>query len=77
MRKIIHCDADCFLEMIPDYMGMDYGKVTPICIKGIQELITENETLKDRIKVLEENQLKIIQKLNKLIDPDGWFKNSI
>ena len=70
-------EEDCCLEMIPDYMGMDYGKVTPICIKGIQELITENEKMKNEIFELKENQKKIINKLNSLIDPSGWFQNSI
>ena len=33
--------------------------------------------MKKEILELKENQKKIIQKLNKLINPDGWFKNSI
>jgi len=83
--------VDCECEMKPIYQSLDYGKITPICIKGIQELIKENEeqskvnnnllerieAFKSRIDILEENQKKIIQKLNKLIDPNGWFENSI
>ena len=34
-------DSEC--EMKPIYQSLDYGKITPICIKGIQELIKENE----------------------------------
>jgi len=33
--------------------------------------------IKDIKIYIYENQKKIIQKLNELISPDGWFKNSI
>jgi hypothetical protein len=47
-------------EIKPIYQSLDYGKITPICIKGIQELIIQNEeqqeisnNLLQRIEVLE------------------------
>ena len=74
--KDCNCDEeDKCCELMPDYQGMDYSLLTPICIKGIQELIDENETLKNRINILEENQKKIIQKLNKLLYGENcWFQ---
>jgi hypothetical protein len=60
-----------------DKLAVSKDRLFQLGFAGVRGLIEENETLKDRIKILEENQLKIIQKLNKLIDPDGWFQNSI
>jgi len=50
--------VDCECEMKPIYQSLDYGKITPICIKGIQELIIENENMKvenENMKVENEN----------------------
>jgi hypothetical protein len=60
-----------------DKLGVSKDKLFQLGFAGVRGLIDENETLKDRIKVLEENQKKIIQKLNELINSDGWFQNSI
>ena len=45
--------------------------------KENENMKKENDDLKNRINILEENQKKIIQKLNSIINPDGWFMNSI
>ncbi|MFQ5598900.1 MAG: tail fiber domain-containing protein [Nitrospiria bacterium] len=34
-------------------MGVDYGRVTPVLVSGIQELIAENEALEERLERLE------------------------
>ena len=60
-----------------DKLGVSKDKLFQLGFAGVRGLIEENETLKSRIDILEENQKKIIQKLNELINPDGWFKNSI
>ena len=72
-------------------LGVSKDKLFQLGFAGVNGLIIENENmkvenenmkneileLKTRIHTLEENQKKIIQKLNELISPDGWFKNSI
>jgi hypothetical protein len=60
-----------------DKLAVSKDRLFQLGFTGVRGLIKENETLKDRIKVLEENQKKIINKLNTLIDPSGWFQNSI
>jgi hypothetical protein len=71
--------------------GVNYNCIFSVGLKAIQELSVENENMKKEnenmkkenenmkkeILELKENQQKIIQKLNELISPDGWFKNSI
>ena len=57
-----------------DKLGVSKDKLFQLGFAGVRGLITENETLKSRIDILEENQKKIIQKLNELINSDGWFK---
>ena len=57
-----------------DKLGVSKDKLFQLGFAGVRGLITENETLKNRIDILEENQKKIIQKLNELINSDGWFK---
>ncbi len=44
-------------------MGVDYGRVTPVLVSAIQELIAENESLKQRL----EAQEKTLQQLQTLI----------
>jgi len=43
----------------PKYQTLDYGQLTPICIKGIQELSQENKILQNNIQEL----YKIIKEL--------------
>ena len=71
--------------------GLNYNCIFSVGLKAIQELSVENleqqtalekqgkviEAFKSRIDILEEQNKQIIQKLNELISPDGWFKNSI
>jgi len=35
------------------YQSLDYGKITPICIKGIQELSSKNTELENKVTILE------------------------
>jgi hypothetical protein len=56
-----------------DKLGVSKDKLFQLGFAGVRGLITENETLKSRIDILEEQNKKIIQKLNELISPDGWF----
>jgi hypothetical protein len=60
-----------------DKLGVSKDKLFQLGFAGVRGLITENENMKKEILELKENQKKIIQKLNELISPDGWFKNSI
>ena len=68
-----------------DKLGVSKDKLFQLGFAGVRGLIdenekmkNENETLKNRIDILEENQKKMIQKLNELIYGDNcWFKNSI
>jgi len=67
-----------------DKLGVSKDKLFQLGFAGVRGLIdenekmkNENETLKNRIDILEENQKKMIQKLNELISPDGWFKNTL
>jgi hypothetical protein len=41
-------------EMRPRYQEIDYGKLTPICIKGIQELHTIIKNQQEEINTLKE-----------------------
>ena len=38
---------------IPDYQGMDYGKITPLLTAALQEAITKIETLETKVAALE------------------------
>jgi hypothetical protein len=60
-----------------DKLGVSKDRLFQLGFAGVRGLIDENEKLKSRIDILEENQKKIIQKLNRLIDPNGYFQNSI
>ena len=40
-------------EEVPEYQGIDYGKITPLLTKALQEAIAEIESLKARVTVLE------------------------
>jgi hypothetical protein len=60
-----------------DKLGVSKDRLFQLGFTGVRGLIKENENMKKEILELKENQKKIIQKLNKLISPDGWFKNSI
>ena len=40
---------------VPAMQGMDYGKVTPLLTAALQEAISEIESLKARVDVLEGN----------------------
>ena len=37
----------------PKYQGIDYGRFTPILVKGLQEAVTRIETLETKVKTLE------------------------
>ena len=37
----------------PKYQGIDYGRFTPILVKGLQEAVTRIETLETKVKALE------------------------
>jgi hypothetical protein len=56
------CEAPRYITK-PDYQGMDYGLVTPICIKGIQELSAENEVLKEEMVLLKEEIMALGKRL--------------
>ena len=60
-----------------DKLGVSKDRLFQLGFAGVRGLITENENMKKEILELKENQKKIIQKLNELINSDGWFKNSI
>jgi len=60
-----------------DKLGVSKDKLFQLGFAGVRGLIDENEKMKNEILELKENQKKIIQKLNELINSDGWFKNSI
>ena len=52
-----------------DKLGVNKDKLFQLSFSGIIGLINENEILKNRIDILEENQKNIIQKLNEISNP--------
>jgi len=38
-----------------EMMGMDYGKITPVIVKSLQDALNEISSLKQRISELEKN----------------------
>ena len=68
------CNCICKNNTIqqPKYQQLDYGLLTPICIKGIQELSIENKKLKEENYVLNikyESLLTRLIKIETLIIP--------
>lgn len=45
---------------VEKYQSLDYGKITPICIKGIQELSQKNTELQNKVLELE-NEINLIK----------------
>ena len=45
---------------VEKYQAIDYGKITPICIKGIQELCQKNTELQNKVLELE-NEINLIK----------------
>ena len=77
-RRCGDCNCkNCEISSRPKLQQLDYGKITPFLVHSIQVLKKENDDLKKEIDELKQNQTKIIKKLNNLIDPNMWFKNSI
>jgi hypothetical protein len=77
-------DAPIYIKLVlvgtytNDKLGVSKDRLFQLGFVGVRGLIAENENMKNEILELKENQLKIIQKINSLINPDGWFqKNSI
>ena len=59
---------ECKCNPVDVYQAVDYGKLSPICIKAIQELSDENKTLKSKIEMLEENQKKLTEQISKILN---------
>jgi hypothetical protein len=59
------------------FMNSGLNNKIRILETNYNNLLEGIEAFKSRIDILEEHNKKIIQKLNELISPDGWFKNSI
>jgi len=70
-------DGKDIYEVIEDCLTYNGTELQYVLLGCIPHLINENEHLKKEIDELKENQKKIIQKLNSIINPDGWFMNSI
>ena len=66
--KICNCEdcEDCECVCKEKFQAIDYGKITPICIKGIQELSTENNELKKEITELK-NEIQLIKQHLKIL----------
>ena len=48
-------------DVAEEPMGIDYGRMTPVLVSSIQELIAENETLKQRLERLERTIQQLTQ----------------
>ncbi len=54
-------------DVAEEPMGIDYGRVTPVLVSSIQELIAENEALKQRLEALEEMMQQHLSMLMKVV----------